>query len=68
MLCLNNTFLGSTIISTVVFWTLGTVYTIIDLTNKPAAMKRYKIQPGTNEPVDGVRLTKVCMTWCAYPG
>lgn len=42
-----------------VFWGLGTIYTIIDLTNKPAAMRRYKIQPGTNEPVETARLIKV---------
>jgi hypothetical protein len=32
----------------------------MDITNKPAALRRYKIQPGTNEPVEPKRLMKVC--------
>lgn len=31
----------------------------VDVTNKPAALRRYKIQPGTNEPVDNRKLLKV---------
>lgn len=37
----------------------GGIYTLLDVTNKPAALRRYKIQPGTNEPVDNRRLLKV---------
>lgn len=42
-----------------VYWLFGGIYTILDITNKPAALRRYKIQPGTNEPVDTRRLAKV---------
>lgn len=41
------------------YWTFGGIYTILDVTNKPAALRRYKIQPGTNEPVDKGRLIQV---------
>lgn len=31
----------------------------LDITNKPAFLRKYKIQPGTNEPVDLRKLKKV---------
>ena len=46
----------------VVYWTFGAIYTLLDITNKPAVLRRYKIQPGTNEPVDTKRLMKVILT------
>lgn len=39
------------------------MYTIMDVTNKPAALRRYKMQPGTNEPVDPKRLMKASNEW-----
>ena len=39
-----------------VYWIIGGIYTIMDITNKPAALRRYKIQAGTNEPVETKRL------------
>jgi hypothetical protein len=56
---------GTSIIVFAVYWILGGIYTIIDITNKPAALGRYKVQPGTNEPVDSKRLMKV-RTECVY--
>ncbi|XP_044748654.1 fatty acid hydroxylase domain-containing protein 2 isoform X2 [Coccinella septempunctata] len=50
---------GTAILSTSVYWIFGGIYTILDVTNKPAALRRYKIQPGTNEPVDRKKLLKV---------
>ncbi|XP_065160994.1 fatty acid hydroxylase domain-containing protein 2 isoform X2 [Atheta coriaria] len=50
---------GSTILTSGVYWFVGGIYTILDLTNKPAAIRRYKIQPGTNEPVETRKLIKV---------
>ncbi|KAL0278433.1 UNVERIFIED_CONTAM: hypothetical protein PYX00_000257 [Menopon gallinae] len=41
------------------YWTFGGIYTVLDITNKPEALRRYKIQPGTNEPVDTGRLIQV---------
>lgn len=50
---------GTFVVTSVVFCTLGGVYTFFDLYNKPDAMRRYKIQPGTNEPLDTKKLIKV---------
>lgn len=52
-------FTASNVVTLTVYWLFGAVYTILDFTNKPAALRRYKIQPGTNEPVDKQRLLKV---------
>lgn len=38
------------------YWTFGGIYTLLDITNKPSVLRKYKIQPGTNEPVDPKRL------------
>nr|XP_045613309.1 fatty acid hydroxylase domain-containing protein 2-like isoform X2 [Procambarus clarkii] len=53
---------GTTIVSYIVYWTVGSIYTLVDLTNKPAFLKRYKIQPGTNEPIELKKLVK-CIVW-----
>lgn len=50
---------GSWLLMIVVYWVVGGIYTILDITNRPAALRRYKIQPGTNEPVDKRKLCKV---------
>lgn len=51
--------IGSTIFTMFVYWFFGGIYTIMDITNKPAFLRRYKVQPGTNEPVDKARLMRV---------
>lgn len=48
----------------IVYWTFGGIYTFLDVTNKPAALRRYKVQPGTNEPVDSARLIQVRKRKC----
>ncbi|XP_039280643.1 fatty acid hydroxylase domain-containing protein 2 isoform X2 [Nilaparvata lugens] len=50
---------GTVIFTFSVYWILGGIYTVMDIINKPAALRRYKIQPGTNEPVETKRLIKV---------
>lgn len=50
---------GSTIFSMIVYWFVGGIYTFMDMTNRPAFLRKYKIQPGTNEPVESERLMKV---------
>ncbi|KAK7863568.1 hypothetical protein R5R35_014066 [Gryllus longicercus] len=52
---------GTMLLTFVVYWLFGGIYTILDITNKPAALRRYKIQPGTNEPVETKKLLKVIM-------
>lgn len=44
---------------TFVYWLFGGLYTLMDITNLPSALRKYKIQPGTNEPVDRTKLMKV---------
>jgi sterol desaturase/sphingolipid hydroxylase (fatty acid hydroxylase superfamily) len=55
---------GTTVLSLGVYWLFGGIYTLLDVTNKPAALRRYKIQPGTNEPVDNKKLFNVL--WCVF--
>ncbi|XP_025075417.1 fatty acid hydroxylase domain-containing protein 2 isoform X1 [Pogonomyrmex barbatus] len=50
---------GSLVLTIAVYWIVGGIYTILDITNRPAAVRRYKIQPGTNEPVNKRKLCKV---------
>lgn len=50
---------GSVIVSVSVYWLVGIIYTTLDLFNKPSGIMRYKVQPGTNEPVDKKRVLKV---------
>lgn len=44
-----------------VYWIFGALYTALDIFNKPDAFRKYKVQPGTNEPVDLQKLLKVMM-------
>uniref|UniRef100_A0A1B6C9F4 Fatty acid hydroxylase domain-containing protein n=2 Tax=Clastoptera arizonana TaxID=38151 RepID=A0A1B6C9F4_9HEMI len=50
---------GTIILTMSVYWFFGSIYTILDIVNKPSALRRYKIQPGTNEPVETSRLLQV---------
>ena len=45
--------------SYVVYWGVGIFYIFMDMTLKPEVFRKYKIQPGTNEPVDTWKLMKV---------
>ncbi|XP_055714010.1 fatty acid hydroxylase domain-containing protein 2 [Phlebotomus papatasi] len=54
--------IGTTALTIFVYWFFGGLYTIMDITNKPAVLRKYKIQPGTNEPVDNKRLMEVIVT------
>jgi hypothetical protein len=56
---------GTSILIIAVYWIFGGIYTLLDITNKPAVLRRYKIQPGTNEPVDSKRLMKASIH-CFY--
>ncbi|KAJ8984550.1 hypothetical protein NQ317_006836 [Molorchus minor] len=49
---------GTFLLSFGVYWLFGGIYTIMDVTNTPSAIRGYKIQPGTNEPVDTRKLLK----------
>jgi len=51
--------LGMYCLSYFTYWLGSAFYLFLDLTNWPAFMRRYKVQPGTNEPLDTAKLVKV---------
>jgi len=50
---------GSCAVMNTVFWTVGLVYTYFDLTLWPSNLREYKIQPGTNEPIERAKFWKL---------
>jgi fatty acid hydroxylase domain-containing protein 2 len=42
-----------------IYWVFSIIYTILDVTNRPKFLRRYKIQANTNEPVDKRKLSRV---------
>lgn len=52
----------TTLYTFAVYWIFGAIYTLMDWTNKPAFLRRYKIQPNTNEPVETKKLAKVVLS------
>ena len=44
------------VIVNILFYGVGSIYILMDVTNKPKFLRKYKIQPGTNEPVDSAKL------------
>ncbi len=45
-----------------VLWSIGSIYCYFDVTNKPNFLRKYKIQPGTNEPVDPKKFRNLIQT------
>ncbi|XP_068159384.1 fatty acid hydroxylase domain-containing protein 2 [Drosophila tropicalis] len=43
---------GSCLVIFTVYWVYSALFTIMDITNRPQFLRKYKIQPGKNEPVD----------------
>ncbi|KAK9509195.1 hypothetical protein O3M35_006561 [Rhynocoris fuscipes] len=52
---------GSLIHTFIVYWLFGALYTFWDVIDKPSLVRRYKVQPGTNEPVEKDKLIKVIL-------
>lgn len=50
---------GSTLWKFILFWAVGSVYVFLDYFNRPKWLRKYKVQPGTNEPVETKRLISV---------
>ena len=50
---------GTPVLGLATFWSAGILYILMDVTLKPETLRRYKTQPGTNEPVDTYRLLQV---------
>lgn len=47
---------GTALWTTLLFWVVGGLYLFMDVTGRPKFMRKYKVQPGTNEPVPPKRL------------
>lgn len=47
---------GSNILTFSLYWGVGLFYIILDLTNRPKWLRKYKVQAGQNEPVEIRRL------------
>ena len=56
---MDHVWTGTTILTLVVYWTVGTLYLLLDVFNRPQFLRKYKVQPGTNEPVELHRLGPV---------
>lgn len=50
---------GTTFVFMLVYWLNASWYTFMDITNKPTFLRKYKIQPGKNEPVEWKKLLPV---------
>ncbi|XP_030564712.1 fatty acid hydroxylase domain-containing protein 2 [Drosophila novamexicana] len=70
---------GTTIIIFIVYWLYAAIFTLMDITKRPKFLRKYKIQPGQNEPLDLGRLWRavkmvlfnltvvnLTITWCLY--
>jgi fatty acid hydroxylase domain-containing protein 2 len=51
--------LGTNILTLGLYWLVGSIYMFMDITNWPRWIRKYKVQPGINEPVDKKRLFTV---------
>uniref|UniRef100_A0A1I8QEY9 Fatty acid hydroxylase domain-containing protein n=1 Tax=Stomoxys calcitrans TaxID=35570 RepID=A0A1I8QEY9_STOCA len=47
---------GTTAVFMLVYWLNASWYTFMDITNRPKFVRKYKIQPGKNEPVEMKKL------------
>lgn len=57
--------LGLTLYTMSVYWFVGIIFMMMDVTLKPSFMRKFKVQEGINEPVDMKRLSKVtCSNSC----
>nr|XP_018915402.1 PREDICTED: fatty acid hydroxylase domain-containing protein 2 [Bemisia tabaci] len=52
---------GSLFVTVGVYWFIGGIYTLLDVFNRPNSLRCYKVQPGTNEPVDLKRILMVIL-------
>jgi len=57
----NLMFYGTLCVTSIVYWTVGLIYMYFDLSLAPEWIRQYKIQPGTNEPIDRTKLKKLLM-------
>ena len=53
---------GTFFITNLVFWSIGSIYCYFDVTTTPKFLRKYKIQPDTNEPVDPKKFKNLIWT------
>lgn len=51
--------IATNVLSIAIYWIVGGLYTVLDVTNLPEFVRKYKVQPETNEPVNPKELKKV---------
>lgn len=51
----------TTVFSFLVYWLFGLIYVFLDVINRPKFLRKYKIQPATNEPIEKQKLFKVIL-------
>eukprot|EP00090_Calanus_glacialis_P046861 TRINITY_DN9413_c0_g1_i1.p1 TRINITY_DN9413_c0_g1~~TRINITY_DN9413_c0_g1_i1.p1 ORF type:complete len:339 (-),score=79.99 TRINITY_DN9413_c0_g1_i1:68-1084(-) len=56
----NLMFYGTYCVTSIVYWTVGLTYLYCDLVS-PEWMQQYKIQPGTNQPIDKKKLKNLVL-------
>ena len=49
------------VVTHIAFYGIGSIYTLMDITNRPQFLRKYKIQPGMNEPVDNSKLQNLIL-------
>ncbi|XP_055611249.1 fatty acid hydroxylase domain-containing protein 2-like [Uranotaenia lowii] len=47
------------------YWMFGSLFLIVDLTGKPSFLRKYKTQPGKNEPLDKAEMVRVFL-WILF--
>ena len=52
-------YVGSLLVTSGFYWLSAGIYAIMDFTQKPVFLMKYKIQPDKNVPVDPKRFLKV---------
>ncbi|XP_053690542.1 fatty acid hydroxylase domain-containing protein 2-like isoform X1 [Sabethes cyaneus] len=53
---------GQTLYAHFFFWIVGLIYVLMDITGHPKFLRKYKIQPGMNEPITWKDLKKIIKT------
>ncbi|XP_033125808.1 fatty acid hydroxylase domain-containing protein 2-like [Anneissia japonica] len=51
-------FIGTNLVACITFWALNAFFLFMDITGRPAFLRRYKIQEGKNDPVSRPQLMK----------
>jgi hypothetical protein len=50
---------GTFFVTTITFWMAGVAFTLLDYTQWPKFLMKYKVQPGKNQPPDTKKVIKV---------